>query len=280
VKREDIARYLLAACSARLHTDAGPQGTAFFVAPGFAVTAAHVIGGVNGLPVQLIEGPHSWRGHVADVRPPLASETATKSPYPAPDIALIKVDEGPEHACALLARQLPDTSARVMAYGYTRTLDELSVTAESESFRLTGMLETSDPGYPLLKLGLGEVTKGMSGAPILELRTGDVIGMLRTSRKLGSNFGGWVVPADLIRQLWPDEVSRGNDLFHAQDPRWRRVASQLRARMSSKDSTLAGNSPSIGTIVGDVTPIITGGDIGSVNIEYDRKGLSGDDRGD
>ena len=280
MKREDIARDLLAACSARLHTDAGPQGTAFFVAPGFAVTAAHVIGGAYGLPVQLIEGPLSWRGHVADVRPPLASETATTSPYPAPGVALIKVDEGPDHACALLARQLPDTGARVMAYGYTHTFNELSVTAETELFRLTGMLETPDPGYPLLKLGLGEVTRGMSGAPVLELRTGDVIGMLRTSRKLGSNLGGWVVPADLIRQLWPEEVSKGNDLFHEQDLRWRRAASQLRTRMSTKDSALAESSPSIGTIQGDAITIITGANIGSVHIESERKGLSGDDRGD
>ena len=50
----------------------------------------------------------------------------------------------------------------------------------------------------------------MSGAPVLELRTGEVIGMLRTSRKLDSNLGGWVVPADLIRLLWPEEVGLGS----------------------------------------------------------------------
>jgi len=48
MNHDEIAGRLLVACSARLDTDAGPQGTAFFVAPGFAVTAAHVVGGVNG----------------------------------------------------------------------------------------------------------------------------------------------------------------------------------------------------------------------------------------
>ena len=268
MKREDIARNLLVTCSARLDTDAGPQGTAFFVAPGFAVTAAHVVSGANGLPVRLSEGPDTWRGHVADVRPPLAGEIAATSPYPAPDVALIKIDQGPEHACALLGKHFPE-DVRVMARGYTPTFDQRSVTAETETFRLTGVLETPDPACKLLKLGLGEVTRGMSGAPVLELKTGEVIGMLRTSRKLGSNLGGWVVPAGLIRLLWPEEVSLANDSFHEQNPRWRRVASQLGSRPSSKGSAQAGSGgPSIGTIEADVVSLITGGSVGSVTIEH------------
>lgn len=267
MKREDTAIGLLAACSARLDTDASPQGTAFFVAPGYAVTAAHVIDGAYGLPVRLTEGPNSWRGHVADVRPPLA-EGASASPYPAPDIALIKVDDGPEHACALLGRQFPHLGVRVMARGYTCTFDQLTVTPETETFRLTGTLETPDPDCTLLKLGLGEVTHGMSGAPVLELRTAEVIGMLRTSRKLGSNLGGWVVPADLIRVLWPEEAGLGNDRFHQQDSRWHREASRLRARSSSRESAPAQGDLSIGKVVADVAPVITGGTIGAVNIDY------------
>jgi len=53
--------------------------------------------------------------------------------------------------------------------------------------------------------------------------------MLRTSRKLDSNLGGWVVSAGLIRRLWPDQVSFGNDEFHEQDPRWCEEAAQLHA---------------------------------------------------
>jgi S1-C subfamily serine protease len=276
MKREDTAIGLLATCTARLDTDSGPQGTAFFVAPGYAVTAAHVIGGADGLPVQLTEGQQSWRGHVADVRPP--GEVASASPYPAPDVALIKIDDGPEHACVFLSRQFPDLGARVMALGHTCTFDQLSVTLETETFRLTGTLETPDPACRLLKLGLGEVTQGMSGAPVLGLRTGEVIGMLRTSRKLGSNLGGWVVPADLIRVLWPEEAGRGNDRFHEQDSRWHREASRLRARSSSGKSAPAPGGLSIGKVVADVAPVITGGTIGAVNIDY-QAGSRDRDRG-
>jgi len=267
MRREDTAESLLAACSARLDTDACPQGTAFFVAPGYAITAAHVISDADGLQVQLVEGLHSWHGHVADVRPLHANKIATTSPYSAPDIALIEVDDGPEHACALLSMQLPGAGARVMARGYTRTFDQLAVTAETETFRLTGTLETPDRDCKLLKLVLGEVTKGMSGAPVLDLSTGDVIGMLRTSRKLGSNLGGWVVPADSIRLLWPDEVGLGNDRFHERDPRWHEGTRQLRGPSAAKEGPSAQGGFSI---EGDVVSVITGGNVGSVNIEYGR----------
>lgn len=265
-KNEDVAGKLLASCSALLCTDAGPQGTAFFVAPGYAITAAHVVGGADGLTVQLTEGPRTWDGHVTAVHPPSTSAAEGIRTYPAPDLALIAIEAGPAHTCALLGQELPATGAWVMARGYTSTFGRETVTAETETFRLTGMLETPDPGCTLLKLGLGEVTKGMSGAPVLELGTGQVIGMLRTSRQLGSNLGGWVVPAGLIRLLWPEEVGRGNDLFHEQDPHWRREARQFRAP-SPRQSTPAQNGLSIGKIIADVAPVITGGEIGTIHIE-------------
>lgn len=268
MKREDVAISLLSACSVRLDTDAGPRGTAFFVAPGYAVTAAHVVGGVAGLLVRLTGGPGVWRGHVADARPPLAGEVRSGSPYPAPDIALISIDDGPGHACALLGRKLPRLGTRVLAHGYTPTFDGLSVTAETETFRLAGTLETPDPSCRLLKLGQGEVTSGMSGAPVLELRTGEVIGMLRTSRQLGSDLGGWVVPADLIRVLWPEEADLGNDRFHQEDSRWSREASQLSKALPPREGLPAEGGLAIGKIVADVAPVITGGTIGGLTINY------------
>jgi S1-C subfamily serine protease len=274
---EDAVRRLLASCSALLCTDQGPQGTAFFVAPGLAVTAAHVVDGTEGVAVQLSEASNIWRGHVTDVRPPSGGVIAGTSPYPAPDVALIRIDEGPAHGCALLGQQLPGLGTQVMARGYTGTFNPEAVTEETETFKLTGRLATLDPDCTLLKLGQGEVTGGMSGAPVLDLATGEVIGMLRTSRKLDSNLGGWVVPADVIRALWPEEASQG-DRFHEQDPCWQQEA--RRARASSRaESAPAQGGLSIGSIIGNVGPIITGGTIGSVHVEnhmaHDRRPGSG-----
>jgi hypothetical protein len=265
MRREDkeAARRLLASCSALLSDDGGPRGTAFFVAPGYAVTAAHLVG-VEGVPVQLSEGTCTWHGRVTDVRPPFAGAADCTQTYPAPDMALITIDDGPEHACARLGPHRMGT--RVMARGYTRTFDHQAVTAETETFRLTGTLETLDPGCTLLKLGLGEVTKGMSGAPVLECSTGHVIGMLRTSRQLGSSLGGWVVPADLIQQLWPGEVGQGSDLFRQQDgSRGRQVHDSSKRPRGKRASAQSGLS--IGKIVADVAPVITGGEIGTLHIE-------------
>jgi len=266
-KNEDVAGKLLASCSALLCTDAGSKGTAFFVAPGYAITAAHVVGGINGLAVELSEGSHTWYGHVTAVRPPSPGMAKGTSTYPAPDLALIVVEDGPAHTCALLGRQFPAMGSWVMVRGYTRTFDPEVVTAETETFRLTGMLETPDPGCTLLKLGLGEVTKGMSGAPVLDFGTGQVIGMLRTSRQLGSNLGGWVVPADLIRLLWPEEAGRGNDLFHEQDPRWGREARKFRTPSPRGTPPVQGGQ-SIGEINAGVATVITGGEIGTIHIEH------------
>jgi hypothetical protein len=257
---EHTPRALLAACTVRLDTDRGPQGTAFFVAPRYAVTAAHVVDGEKDLRVSLAGGPGSWQGHVEDARPP-AFAAAAGQPYPAPDVALIRIDHGPEHLCALLGDQLSGDGARVVARGHTRTFDGMNVTAETESFRLTGELETPVPGCTLLKLGLGQAAPGMSGAPVLDQGTGEVIGMLRTSRGISTNLGAWVVPASLIRQLWPQQAGLGNDRFHKEHELWRRAASRLRQRASP-----AAEGPPAAVIHGDVGAVIYGGNIGVVNV--------------
>lgn len=262
---------LLVACTARLDTNRGPRGTAFFVAPRYAITAAHVVDGIRGLPVWLHLRSQSWEAHVQDARPSLSVAAAEGGqPYPAPDVALIEIDCGPDHVCALLADQFSQDGAHVVARGHTRTLDGQTVTAETEYFQLAGELETPEPGCTLLKLGQGEAAKGMSGAPVLDRGTGEVIGMLRTSRRIGTDLGAWVVPAGLIRQLWPEEVSLGNDRFHRQHKRWRRTAAGLRERSALADATSTAGGLSIGAIHGDVGAIFSGGSSDVVNVSVER----------
>jgi len=276
------AESLLAACTVRLDAyDGPPRGTAFFVAPGYAMTAAHVVGGARGLPVQLHGRPGFWPGHVENVWPPAdAGSPMSGQPYPPPDLALIRIDDGPAHMCALLSDRRPAGGAAVIARGHGRNFDGLTVTAETESFTLTGELETPDPDCTLLKLGLGQAVRGMSGAPVLDVSTGEVIGMLRTSRDIGSNLGAWVVPAELIRRLWPDDVRVGNERFHEEDDRWRRVRASMREQAPLTAPPASSGNVSIGAVHGGEVTVITGGVFRDLNIGADIAGRRRDPDGE
>jgi hypothetical protein len=257
-------RTLLAMCTIRLDTDLGPRGTAFFVAPHYAVTAAHVVDGLPGLPVWLRGRGDSWQGHVEDARPAASAAAAAASElYPAPDVALIHVNDGPAHATALLAGEFSYDGELVMTRGHTKTFDGDTVTAETASFRLDGDLETPDPGCTLLKLGLGQAPQGMSGAPVLNPRTGEVIGLLRTSRGISTNLGAWVVPAELIRRLWPDQLGDANGHLGQDHQLWQQAAAE-----SGQYQDRADTQPDPGRVVieGDVGVNMSGGNAGIVNV--------------
>lgn len=262
---------LLARCTLRVDVDDAPRGTAFFVAPGLALTAAHILNGAQNASVRLTGDQGLWKGHVADVRPPWATGNSAKTGrvYPPPDLALIRVVEGPGHACVLLGRSRPPIGARIMARGYSRALGETELTEETESFTVTGELNSPGPMGSLLKLGLGQAVPGMSGAPVLDLHLGEVAGLLRTSRDTGSNLGAWVVPAALIRRLWPAEAAAGDD-FHLADASWRRAQTALAASASDTGPSGAptpGGSVAIGSIkAGSPVSVFTGGSFGDVNI--------------
>ena len=263
--------HLLALATLRLDAGDVTRGTAFFVAPDYAVTAAHVVRGVTGGQIHLTGRIGTWTGQVEDIRPPVRAHPPSQDkPYPPPDVALIRVDQGPAHMCALLGNRRPASGTRVLARGHSRALGGPAVTAETESFTLTGELETPDPDCTLLKLGLGQAVEGMSGAPVLNISSGEVIGMLRTSRDVGANLGAWVVPAGLIRELWPAEVSFGNDRFHAQDERWRHASSRT-ADVAQQKPPVAPPMPEAGVSIGNIkgggpVTVITGGNFGDLTI--------------
>lgn len=262
---------LLASCTLRVDVDDVPRGTAFFIAPEYALSAAHVVNGAQDASVRLTGYEGSWAGHVADVRPPSGIVHAARADlYPPPDLALIRVGPVPGHGCVLLGHARPQIGARIMARGYSRPLGGTQApTAETESFTVTGQLDTPGSAGSMLKLGLGQAVPGMSGAPALDLASGEVAGLLRTSRDVGSNLGAWVVGAEVIRLLWPAETAAGDD-FHGADDSWRRAQATLASSAPcANPGSVAGSggSVSIGSIeaAGPVT-VFTGGCYSDVNI--------------
>ena len=256
------AQRLLELCTVRVECDGTAKGTAFFVAPGYAMTAAHVVGGALGLSVVLRSEQGTWNGRVTNLWPPGNCEwTHVPDPYPPPDVALIGINDGPRHLCAFLARKRPRAGAEVMALGHGRHFARRDVVAvETESFTLTGELSAGGAELTVLKLGHGQASSGMSGAPVLDVSTGQVIGMLRTSRDTHSNLGAWVVPAELIRRLLPDGVRAGAERFHLLDDRWRRALAEERPRSSQDDRPAGGlqiesisiSAKEAGVVFGDV----------------------------
>jgi len=155
-----------------------------------------------------------------------------------------------------------------MAYGYSRSFSRQAVTAETETFEVTGELETTDPSCVLLKIGRGQAVPGMSGAPVLDQDAGNIIGMLRTSRNPDTSLGGWVVPASVIRQLWPEQAAAGNDRFHDQDGRWRSAVLQ-HMQDRQRGTPAAAGHVSIGTVYGGPVTVITGGQFRDITIGRD-----------
>jgi len=266
-----LAEKMLASCTLRVEIDNAAQGTAFFVAPGYAITAAHVVGGSCGTGVHLHGPLSSWTGHVVEVRPEVRGDApAAGRLAPPPDVALIQIAGGATHSCVLLGDRGIATGTPVLARGYTRSFGDQEVTAETESFAVTGELETADPGCTLLKLGSGQAARGMSGAPVLSLHTGEVIGMVRSSRDTATSLGAWVVPAGVIRGLWPQQVGDGHDGFHRQDRRWRWAARSLASAAAADGldrSPAQQGGVAIGTIHGGgPVTIISGGQFRDVHI--------------
>src|ERR1043165_7635883 len=103
---------LLALCTLRLDAGDCPRGTAFFAAPGYAITAAHVIRDAE--VVQLHGKLGSWEAHVEDVRPRTLEEPRWCSLSTPPDLALLRVDRGPSHSCVLLGQANPAAGTPVL----------------------------------------------------------------------------------------------------------------------------------------------------------------------
>lgn len=211
---------LLAACTPLVHVDNKPVGTAFYVAPGWAITAAHVVKWPE-IQVKLVDSNAMLTGRVAQVWPDV---TGSSGVHGLPDLALIKVD-GTDHPCVRLSDRTPSVHTTFMVYGHTNTYGRDRVRPEiTANLRYSGLLDDpEDTGTTLYKLAEGAIVPGMSGAPVVDMGTettlgsGDVVGMTRTGQ--GGPFGGWVVRSHEIRSLLGDRIE-GHDEFHRADSRW------------------------------------------------------------
>lgn len=174
---------LLRRCTARLrvpHDES--QGTGFWVAPGLLATCAHVIETAQARSVS-VEIVFDARPHQGQIVAFLAK------PYP--DLALLRCAELRDHPCVYLNSGIA-LGDDLYSYGYTDQCPQ----GDSATFEYEGPTDAGEGS--LLKLKQGQSRPGLSGAPLLNLRTGGVCGIVKSSRDTGTDLGGRAVPITCI----------------------------------------------------------------------------------
>lgn len=184
---------LLRRCTVRVQGKSG-HGTGFFVAPGLILTCAHVV-------TDAVLDIH-WSG--------LSYSSQIQEFLPDVDLALLKVDLiGHPFVPLDGAVEIGD---RMSGYGYPDNYPHGdTITCEYEGW--------TEDEYPLLKFKIGQVRPGMSGMPLLNMRTGYVCGMVRRTRDRDSDLGCRAIPVGTILLRFPQLESLQHAL-NQQDHYW------------------------------------------------------------
>ncbi len=193
---------LLRQCTVKI-TVPGGWGTGFFVAPGLILTCAHVVRKAADLQVTVV--------YPARESPLSATVKAQADDGKTLDLALVELSEPlPDHPCVLLGEESVAIGQALYGYGYLESYTH-AAPVRSVNEGLTG----DTP--PLLKLQGAQIEKGISGAALLNLKTGKVCGMVKETRAAGFDLGGGAIPTRVILEQFP-ELRQLQRQFHGGDP--------------------------------------------------------------
>jgi len=202
-------------CTARVsdRQSSGERGTGFFVAPGLFLTCAHVVKSSRDRSDSVAV---EWEGrsYIATIEKCLDAEY--------PDLALLKIEQKMgAHPCVYLHESV-DLGDKLYSYGYTDNYPK----GDSATFESEGWADEQK----LLKLKGGEVRHGLSGAPILNRRTGGVCGLVTRTRGVDTSMGGRAVPTSTILRQFP-ELGVQQKTFLQSDNSWYRLLSHQQIQL-------------------------------------------------
>lgn len=182
----------------------GFRGSGFFVAPGLVITCAHNVA-VDGSAAS--SATVEWRdqrfeGAVHAVPPSAGSSRL----WDYPDLCLIQLHTAPHgHPWVELGDFPGLDDLEVYTTGYGTIYDDVP-RLEGKSARLGGPLYIG--GGRLWQFTGAELSRGNSGGPVVDLRSGSVCAISKATR--GSNDqSGLVIPSSAIKEFFPD-VWQGN----------------------------------------------------------------------
>jgi hypothetical protein len=205
-------------CIVRLDVADKIKGTGFFVAPGLILTCAHVVKDKTGQPATQPIKVH-WRGkdypaQIEKFRPP---------DYP--DLALLRAEKLPTHPCVYLDSdvQLDD---KLYSFGYPEGYPN----GDPVYFDYEGL--SPDPDF--LKLKNAQASHGLSGAPLLDRRTGAVCGILKKTRDARTDLGGRAIPVSTIFSE-VSELSSLQEKFHRSNKTWTVLLSRRRSSAGQEE---------------------------------------------
>src|SRR5947209_4683850 len=194
---------LLRQCTVRISVPGKTgHGTGFFVDRGLILTCAHV---VKTAPVDTASIDIYWHGYSYKVG---ISELQKEF-----DLVLLEIkDTGLiDHPCVYLHEEgLPFDS--LYSYGYP----DDHASGDSATFTLEGKAGEQAEQF---KFKTGQVRPGMSGAPLLNVRTRHVCGVVQLTRDRSNDLGGRAITTTTIFQAFPELVARQQQ-FHQQNRIW------------------------------------------------------------
>ena len=192
---------LLHECTVKIYLKKGSgYGTGFFIAPGFILTCAHVTREAVGTTLQVLPNTKNE---------PIEAEIFYYFPDEL-DLAILRYQSSESYKCVYLDTEIQPRDY-CYTYGYTKEeADGDPVTVECEGLTGRNIYDLKRR----IKLKSGQVTKGLSGSPLLNQRTGKVCGVMGETRTQSLDLGGFAIPLDLIPEQYP-VIQELN--FHYQD---------------------------------------------------------------
>jgi hypothetical protein len=239
----------------------GPMsGAGFFIAPGKVLTCFHVIGDSQALSVrwerdgrQPVDLPVVERELVlADrglVIPALAAEY--------PDIAVLGIAAPDDQPCVGIDTEWPSHADTFQAFGYPQEGGVVQLTAVRLTYR------GPKGHHPTLYLDLASDTikPGMSGAAVLNLRSGAVCGVVVASKHAAHPDGALAIPWSAI-DTDLCQVLAANKAFQLRDPRWNTAMAADRTAeetASGARTPILSASPRTGHAIAEPAPPVVPG---------------------